>query len=201
AVETGVPGVAPVARVLMGEPRRTRRDRYHALGDMTGGAMARTTSSQMGLGIMLLAVGGVLLVTRFVAIEAAPAWLLGLGAAFALLAILRRTMGALVAGMVMLGLGAGMLLGDLGTAGLREWTWIFLCLGTGFAAVYLLATLLKMHPPGWSLLVGGLLLAAGGARLVRQFHFLPPEVMVALRTWWPAALVLAGIWLLAKSLR
>ena len=84
-----------------------------------GGTMARTRKSNLAVGVILVVVGGVLLVTRFVPMDTAPAWLLGLGVGLALIAIVSVSYGALVAGMVLLGLGAGMVLGDRGVAGIR----------------------------------------------------------------------------------
>jgi len=40
--------------------------------------MARSQSSQITLGVLLLAVGGILLATRFVALDAAPAWMIAI---------------------------------------------------------------------------------------------------------------------------
>jgi len=48
---------------------------------------------------------------------------------------------------------------------------------------------------------GVVLLAVGGARYYRHFALIPPEVMVAVRTWWPALLVVAGGWMLIRALR
>ncbi len=163
--------------------------------------MARTRRPNLTLGLILLVVGVILLVTRFVAVETAPVWLLGLGAAFALIAIVNASYGALVSGMVLLGLGAGMILGDRGTAGIPEGTWILLGLGAGFVGIYVLALILKLNRHWWPLLPGVVLLVAGGWRYVRRFAFLPPEVVIAIRTWWPAALIVAGGWMLFRALR
>jgi hypothetical protein len=163
--------------------------------------MARSNSSQITLGIVLLAVGGIMLVTRFVALEAAPTWMLGLGLALALIAILRRHYGSLVGGMVLLGLGAGMVLGDRAVAGWRMNTWILCGLAAGFVGVYLIALLLKLKSNPWPLIVAAVLLAIVGARHLREFTLLPPSVVMAMRTWWPAALVIAGLLLVFRGFR
>lgn len=163
--------------------------------------MARTRKSNLAFGVILLVVGGVLLVTRFVPMETAPTWLLGLGVGLALIAIVNGSYAALVAGMVLLGLGAGMVLGDRGVADIPSWTWMLLGLGAGFIGIYVMALILKLRSHWWPLVPGFILLAVGGARYVRHFTLLPPEVVMAVRTWWPAALVVVGVWLLVRALR
>lgn len=163
--------------------------------------MARARKSNLAFGVILVVVGGVLLVTRFVPMETAPAWLLGLGVGLALIAIVNASYAALVAGMVLLGLGAGMVLGDRGVAEIRAGTWLLLGLGAGFIGIYLLALILKLRSHWWPLVPGFILLALGGARYVRHFTLLPPEVVMAVRSWWPAALVLVGAWILVRALR
>ena len=163
--------------------------------------MARSKSSQVTLGALLLVVGGILLATRFVAIEAAPAWMLGIGCALTAIAIVRRHYGSLVGGMVLLGLGAGMVLGDRGVAGGRMGSWLLAGLAAGFLGLYLLALLLKISRHPWPLVVGIVLLAVVGARHLREFTLLPPAVVMAVRTWWPVALVVVGLVLLIRGLR
>jgi hypothetical protein len=163
--------------------------------------MTRTRKPNLTVGIMLLVVGGVLLATRFVAIQAAPTWLLGIGVGLCLIAILGRSYASLVGGMVLLGLGAGMILGDRGAANLHAGTWILLGLGAGFIGIYLLALVLQLPSHWWPLVPGLVLVAVGGARLLRHFTLFPPEVVMAVRAWWPAALVLAGLWVVIRALR
>ena len=163
--------------------------------------MARARRSNLGFGVMLVVVGGVLLLTRFALMATAPAWLIGLGAGLALIAIVGSSYGALVGGMVLLGLGSGMLLGDRGVGGLSSGGWILLGLGAGFIGIWLLALLLKLSSHWWPLVPGFVLLAVGGARFYRHFALIPPEVMIAARTWWPALLVVAGAWILLRALR
>ncbi len=163
--------------------------------------MARARRTNLGFGIMLVVVGGVLLLTRFALVDTAPAWLLGLGVGLALVAIVGSSYGALVGGMILLGLGCGMLLGDRGVAGLQSGTWTILGLGAGFVGIWLLALVLKLRSHWWPLVPGLVLLAVGGARFYRHFALIPPSVMIAVRTWWPALLVVAGVWVLARALR
>jgi hypothetical protein len=163
--------------------------------------MARSRSGGLTAGVLLVAIGGVLLATRLSSIESAPAWLMGLGLAFALLAVLRRTYGALVAGCVMIGLGAGMLLGDEAVAGLPKNAWSLLGLGLGFLGLYLVDLILRLRRHWWPLVPGVVLVAMGGARLVSRVQLVPPAVEAFVRLWWPVGLVAVGAWLLVRSLR
>jgi hypothetical protein len=163
--------------------------------------MARARKSNLALGVILLAVGGVLLVTRFVPMESAPAWLLGIGVGLALIGIVSRSYGALVGGMILLGLGAGMVLGDREVLGIRPGTWIVFGLGAGFVGIYLIALILKLRSHWWPLVPGAILLGIGGARYVRHFVLVSPQIEMAVRTWWPAALLVAGVWIVVRALR
>jgi len=163
--------------------------------------MSGGRKGSLALGTGLLVVGAVLLATRFGSVESAPAWLLGIGVGLALIAILGRAFAPLVGGMVLLGLGAGMLLGDRDVAGLRAGTWTLLGLGAGFVGIYLLGLILQLKPHWWPLVPGLVLLAVGGARIVRHFAFVPPQVIIAMRAWWPAALVVAGLWVVVRAVR
>jgi len=163
--------------------------------------MARSRTSQLSLGVILAAVGAVLLATRFAPIETAPAWLLGLGLAFALLAIFQRSFGWLIAGMVLLGLGAGMVLGDRAALGLSIRAWRLVALGAAFVLVWALAAVLQLKAHWWPLPVGLVLVGLGAAPFLRHLFFVPPSVEVALRTWWPAALVVAGAAFIFTALR
>ena len=163
--------------------------------------MARARRSNLGFGVMLVVVGGVLLVTRFALMDTAPAWLLGVGVGLSLLAIVGSSYGALVGGMILLGLGSGMLLGDRGVGGLPAGAWLLLGLGAGFIGIWLLAHLLKLRSHWWPLVPGLVLLAVGGARFYRHFALIPPSVVIAMRAWWPALLVVVGAWILVRALR
>jgi len=163
--------------------------------------MASKAKPNLVLGILMLVVGGALLATRFGALDTAPAWLLGLGVGLALIAILGRSYAALVGGMVLVGLGAGMLLGDRGVGGLHSGTWMLVGLGGGFVGIYLLGLLLQMRSHWWPLVPGLILLGVAGSRLVHRFTLLPPSVVIAVRAWWPAVLVVAGIWVVVRAVR
>ncbi|HPC82774.1 MAG TPA: hypothetical protein P5234_05785 [Thermoanaerobaculaceae bacterium] len=163
--------------------------------------MARSRSSALFLPLVLIAVGGVLLTARWVRIDLAPALLLGVGLAFAVLATLQRSAGALVAGLLLLGAGAGIALGRKALLGIPASNWLFLCLGAAFIAVYLLGLLLRVARHWWPLVPGVALLLLGGAQYVSRVDLVPPGAQAFLQTWWPAALVLLGAVLLIRAIR
>ena len=163
--------------------------------------MATKATKSMAAGVILIAVGAILLVTRIAPVQSAPAWLLGLGLAFGLLGVFQRTYAALVAGMVLLGVGAGMVLGDLGLAGLTLRAWRLIALGVGFVGIYLLALLLRLNRAWWPLVPGLVLVAVGLAPFLQRLVFVPPEVEALIRSWWPLLLVAVGLVVLARALR
>lgn len=162
--------------------------------------MARTRSRQLGLGIILTAVGVVLLAVRLTPINSAPAWLLGLGLAFGIVGIVQRGYPAVVAGCILLGLGAGMVLGDRGVGGLAKGAWLPLALGLGFIAIYVVDLLVRLGGRWWPLVPGFALAGLVIVRNVRGFH-IPPAAEMFVRAWWPAGLVLAGVWLVLRGIK
>ncbi|HEX5506399.1 MAG TPA: DUF4097 family beta strand repeat-containing protein [Thermomicrobiales bacterium] len=122
---------------------------------------------------------------------------LGLGAAFLAARVLSGRYGFAVPAGILLGFGAfvalveaGVLKEDVGTGG-----WFFVLLGLGFAAVYVIgwrpAAIWPFFPAA-GLLVSGLLLL-GSERLAFFARF------AAIGRYWPLALVLGGLWLLARD--
>lgn len=162
--------------------------------------MARARSRQFAVGVVLVAVGAILLVVRLTPLADAPAWLLGLGLAFGILGVVQRSYAGIVAGCVLLGLGAGMALGDRQGGGISRGSWLLLALGVGFVAIYLVDLLLRLGGRWWPLVPGAVLVALAMARGVRPFH-VPPAAEAFLRAWWPAGLVVVGLWLALQGLR
>lgn len=163
--------------------------------------MARTRTPQLMFGLILVAVGGVLLASRFVLIDWTPALLLGLGLAFSILAVIQRSGGALIAGLLLLGGGSGVALGRQGVLGIPSSNWMLLCLGLAFVAIYLFGRLLRTGKHWWPLIPGLALMLAGGAQYATRIDLVPPSVQQALRTWWPAGLVILGAFLLLRALK
>lgn len=163
--------------------------------------MAGKKGSGLALGVVLIAVGSILMVTRLAPVQTAPAWLLGLGLALSLIAILQRRYAPLVGGMVLLGIGAGMVLGDLHALGLSIRAWRLIALGLGFVGVFALGALIGLGKRWWPLVPGVILIALGAAPFLRDLLFIPPEIEIAMRTWWPAVLVLGGLVVVVRALR
>jgi hypothetical protein len=160
--------------------------------------MARTRSSALTLGALLLAVGGILLAQRYVMIGYAPLWLLGLGVAFCLVAILGRSYAALVAGMILLGVGSGMVLESRGIAGVPRSSWLPFCLALAFVGIWLLGMLLQLRTHWWPLVPAVALALYGGYGMIGK---LPAAITEAVVAWWPLLLVAAGLLLVIQALR
>jgi hypothetical protein len=163
--------------------------------------MARSGSGSYVGGVILVAVGFGLLARRFLPFGWEQALLLALGLAFGLLGILRRSYGSLVAGMVLLGVGAGLVLGDRQALGLAKVHWLMLCLGLGFACIYLFGLLLQMRKHWWPLVPAAVLLVFGGGDSLWRLQILPPSMLEAVRVWWPVILVVFGGYLLLRAFR
>jgi hypothetical protein len=163
--------------------------------------MANSKRSGLTAGVVLIAVGAALLATRLAELDAAPLWLLGVGLALALLGIFKRSFGLLLGGLIPLGLGAGMVLGERDVAGQPLNTWLLLATGSAFVASYLLARLLQLRVHWWPLVAGGALLLLAGLRIARRFVLLPPELVIVVREWWPVALVAGGLFLVIRSMK
>jgi len=163
--------------------------------------VARSRSSQLTLGVVLLVCGAAVVAARLMPAESAPAALLGVGLVLGLVAVVRRIYWALVAGCVLIGIGSGALLGHRAVGGLAKGSWLLLCLGGAFVAVYLIGLLLRFKGNWWPLVPGVALLAVGAGRVSRQFPIVPPSVEPMIRTWWPVALMVVGLWLVIRGAR
>lgn len=163
--------------------------------------MARSSSGSYVMGVILVAAGCGLLARRFLPFGWEQALLLALGLAFTVLGILRRAYGSLVAGMVLLGLGVGLVLGERGALGLAKVHWLLICLGLGFVGLYLFGVLLAMRKHWWPLVPGMILLALGGGDWVMRLDLLPVGLVRVVQVWWPLILVVAGLLLLIRAFR
>lgn len=161
--------------------------------------VARRNTSQLVIGVALLAVGAVLVATRFVNLDQAPAWLLGVGFALALLGVLQRHVMPLTVGMVVLGMGAGLVLGDVGAAGLQRGAWLWLGPGLALLLLFLLRLVLGMRRSWWPLVLGVVLVVVAAARQYQGLAVIPVGAEEGVRTWWPVALMVVGLWLLVRA--
>lgn len=163
--------------------------------------MGGNKRSGLAFGVVLIAVGSILMVTRLAPVQTAPAWLLGLGLALALIGILQRRYAPMVAGMILLGVGAGMVLGDVRALGMSIRAWRLIALGLGFLGVFALGALIGLSRRWWPLVPGIVLIVLGVAPSLRDLLVIPPQLEILVRTWWPVALVVAGLVVVIRSLR
>jgi len=160
--------------------------------------MAGKPGSRLFLGLVLLAVGGALLLARMHVVDYGPAFLMAFGVALSLFGVFSRRLSPLVPGCILLGLGAGMYLGDRGVEGVGVVNWNVLGLGAGFLLLFVLALVLGLGSQWWALVVGAVLVAVGGLPGLKGV--LDPQIVVAVRTYWPAALVVLGLYLVVREL-
>ncbi len=165
---------------------------------MTKGAQ----KSRLLAGLVLLVGGGVLLAPRVIGIDRAPLWLLGFGVLAALYGIFVRSATWIEAGMAALGLGSGMALGDVTAAGIAKGEWLPLALGAALLGAWGLVRLTGSSRRWWPLVPAVILLALAAARIDGHVPWrVPPPIEEAVRTWWPAGLVVAGVFLVVTALR
>jgi hypothetical protein len=163
--------------------------------------MARSNSGNYVFGSILIAVGSALLVRRYLPFGLEQALLLALGTAFCILGIVRRGYGSLIAGMMLLGVSAGLILGERHALGLDKVHWLMLCLGAGFVAIYLLGLILGLGKRWWPLVPAVLLLGIGGGDRVWRLQFLPESIVHVVEAWWPVVLVIFGVGLLVRAFK
>ena len=151
-------------------------------------------------GVVLLAIGVAALLSRAFDWEGAAPILLALGAAFLGLSAARRFRGPLLPAGVLLGLGVGFLLRDAFSSLLPAWIPIVFGLGAGFLLVAAIDASVgrRRDPPpaipGVILIAVALAGAAFGSEEIREF-------LGRVEALWPAALIAAGILLIAFSRR
>ena len=146
-------------------------------------------------GAMLLLIGFVLLGNRLFPdlVSSVP---LIIGLALLGLFLLTRSLGALVAGGVVTGLGVGILVAtrgspDFGAAG------FLISLAGGFYLVWILGLLFERREVRWWPVVPGSLLLAAGA-VVYALGWGEPLLQVAV-DWWPVLPILMGAFLLLSA--
>ncbi len=151
-------------------------------------------------GIVLVAVGLYIVLSRSLGFGGAGPLLLLIGAIFLTLSAARRWRGPIAPGAILMGLGAGILLQVPLEAWVPRWATIVLGLGAGFLlAAVLEAAAGRLRRPGpivpGVILVVIALVAAAGERLSLDRFFRHLEL------WWPWALVAVGVVLLVRAFR
>jgi hypothetical protein len=123
--------------------------------------------------------------------------LLALGTIFFLGYLFFGTYGLLVPGGILLGLGSGILAkGHLpDDAGKIVFFALF---GAGFLFIYIVDRL-KRATPIWPLIPGGILVGIGAYMQADRMGWIPRNIGQYLRFFWPALLILLGIYLILRK--
>lgn len=155
--------------------------------------MSREDVTRVTPSVVLIVLGVVFLVSRFVAVQD-WFWLLVIGAVFIVSYWLTRGYGSLIPGAILVGLGTGLYLS--GGSGEKGWYFIPLGLGLGFILVYILDFFYSHASSWWPIIPGLLLLAIGLPGLIWSFS------PISYRVWdfWPLILIAIGSWILYEEL-
>lgn len=143
-------------------------------------------------GIILILIGLGLLANQFVPdIGRYAPLVVGLG--LLIIFLVTRNAGALIGGSIVTGIGIGLLMDEQFPA--TNGSWIPLCLGLGFLAIWVFGGLLRMPEARfWPLIPGGILTFVGIAAL----GGLSTDIGQYL---WPVVLILIGVVSIAGSFR
>jgi len=167
----------------------------------------RPSSGQWIAGLILIGIGVLVLLSRFVESDVIGlAVLPGIGVAFLPAGIASRRAGYMVPAGILIGLGVGVILVEGGLAATVEGVEadagggvITLCLGGGFVLVTVLSALFTDERMAWALIPGGILALIGGMLVLSARGF--EAALEALRWLGPLALVALGVWLLLRYMR
>jgi hypothetical protein len=141
-------------------------------------------------GLVLIAIGVVLLLAQFVPdISRYVALLVGLGLLG--LFLVKRDYGFLVAGGIVTGVGAGILIAASSTGNVAG-AGFMLSLGLGFLGIWAVSYALRMEERHWWPLVPGMILVSIGSALAIGGS------AVSLLSLWPVALIVIGVALLGS---
>ncbi len=150
-------------------------------------------------GWLLIALGALLLVGNLFHISGGL-FLSALGGAFLAGYFSNRRYGLLIPAMILIFLGIGVMIEDARVFHLFGFE-IPLLLGMGFMAIWLVDRFTWNQSSTWPLWPGGILVIIalwGIAVEANMFHDIWWEMMDFLGTWWPALLIIWGIFLLGK---
>ncbi|CAN5788075.1 hypothetical protein BH24CHL6_BH24CHL6_08340 [soil metagenome] len=157
--------------------------------DTSHASASRSREPLIG-GLVLISVGTILLLAQFVPdISRYMALVVGLGLLGLFLA--KRDYGLLVAGGIVTGVGAGILIAAAATGNLSG-AGFMLSLGTGFLGIWAVSSALRMEERHWWPLVPGLILVSIGSALAVGGSALD------LISLWPVALIVIGVALLGR---
>jgi len=143
-------------------------------------------------GVILIVIGAALFAIQWLHLDA-DAIVLVIGLVFVAAYAATRRYGLLIPASILTGLGAGILLEDLGVT--REP--VVLGLGLGFLAIYGVDVVARRSPQRarwWPLIPGAILIAVAGAG-----GAFGDEGGRAIQQAWPIILVVIGAWLLLRD--
>lgn len=141
-------------------------------------------------GLFLIILGLIFLLGQFFEF-APPLFILLLGLVFLVGYAATRSIGLLIPGCILSGLGAGLL---FARSPFREDVAVSLGLGMGFVAIYAVQRVVSGRSHWWPLVPGIILLLTGFAESV-------PDGRLLVEKAWPIALILVGLIILAAQFR
>lgn len=166
-------------------------------GPVTPPAPAAENAGAWVLGLILVAIGGMLLLGRWVP-DAGQYIVLAIGLVFLVAFFISGEYGFLVPGGIVTGIGAGIPLaaayaGELG-GGL-----FLVAFGAGFLLIWVLGELMRVPERHWWPLVPGLIIGSIGVALTAGER--GRGVADAINTAWPIVLIAGGLLLLVRAFR
>lgn len=142
-------------------------------------------------GIALVLIGIFFLLNNFFPNTVGRSFLLLVGVAFLLAYFMgRRRVGFLIPGGIVSGLGLGVLLAQW-FPGRESGGIVLLCMAAGFGSIWIFE-----RSQRWALIPGGILALIGAFVLTSELAGLGD-----LRLWWPAILILLGLWVLLSRVQ
>lgn len=159
---------------------------------MSGVSSGRRADGRWIGGIILILIGIGLLVGQIVPdVERYAPLVVGLG--LLVIFLVTRNAGALIGGCIVTGIGVGLLLDIQFPA--PNGSWVPLCLGLGFLAIWVFGSLLRVPEARfWPLVPGGILTFVG----IAAVGGLPSELA---QYAWPVLLIVVGVVAIVGSLR
>lgn len=144
-----------------------------------------------GPGLVLIIVGGILLLARQHLLSS-NLTVLVIGTLLLVAYAFTGEYGLLVPAGIMTGLGAGIALRERAAIGGPS---VLLGLGAGFLFIYVVDRVRRRNGEvsAWPVIPGGVLVAIGLLQSARAWG-----VTRTLVTWWPALLIVLGVWLLLR---
>jgi hypothetical protein len=159
----------------------------------------QTNRGKRVAGVGLIAIGLLILVAQFIRSDwLGLLFLPALGLVFLVWGSVARSVGLLIPGGILSGIGLGVFLIEKAIPGLEDVGMggvFFLSFGLGWGLITLLSAIFTDEVHWWPLIPGGILALIGGMLLVGGVAL---EVLDLIGRWWPLSLVGLGFWLLLR---